>query len=170
VVDGPRLLGRWPRPSGRRRQRLRRSMRTNVRISRARIATGRGNGSKNASFKIREASRARAPDSPVPGEGRKPERPGRRRTLGAHAPRVGLSLTGLVSRVGVDGEAGFEHHLPQGCGNGFESALAENPGGDPKSRLWAAVVKRVHGCTNSLTRRRRTPARRRTPTSSGQSG
>jgi hypothetical protein len=49
-------------------------MRTNVRISRARIATGRGNGSKNASFEIRKASRARAPDSLSSSEGRTPER------------------------------------------------------------------------------------------------
>jgi hypothetical protein len=31
---------------------------------------GRGNGSKNASFEIRKASRARTPDSPLPGEHR----------------------------------------------------------------------------------------------------
>jgi hypothetical protein len=46
------------------------------------IATGRGNGSKSASFEIREASRARAPDSPMPGEGRSPNSPARRRTAG----------------------------------------------------------------------------------------
>jgi len=32
------------------------------------LATGRRNGAKNAAFEIRKASRARAPDSPMPGE------------------------------------------------------------------------------------------------------
>jgi hypothetical protein len=46
--------------------------------------------------RIRKASRARAPDSPVPGEGRKPERPGRRRTLMLIA--VWCCLGGCASR------------------------------------------------------------------------
>jgi len=41
----------------------------------AQFATGRRNGAKNASFEIRKASRARAPDSPTPGEGRSPNSP-----------------------------------------------------------------------------------------------
>jgi hypothetical protein len=57
--------------------------------------------------------------------------------FGAYAPRVGLSLTGLVSRVGVMALEPFELKLPQGRGNG------RSPEGDPKSRLWVAGAGRV---------------------------
>lgn len=73
----------WPHPtgfpSGRRRQCFRRSTRTGVRVSRSHIATGSSDGSKNASFEIPKASRARAPATrvclAVPGEGRSPNGP-----------------------------------------------------------------------------------------------
>jgi hypothetical protein len=48
---------------------------TNVAIFERNLPHGRGDGSKNASFKIREASWARAHNSPVPGEGRSPNSP-----------------------------------------------------------------------------------------------
>jgi len=38
--------------------------------------------SKSLWTRVREASRARAPDSPSPGEGRKPERPGPTKNTG----------------------------------------------------------------------------------------
>jgi hypothetical protein len=56
------------------------------------VAVGRQLRQDVATDEVRKASRARAPDSPMPGEGRKPERPN-----------------------------------------------------TPESRLWAAVVGRVHG-------------------------
>ena len=42
--------------------------------SKQRIATGSGNGSTAGRAEIRQASRARAPDSPSSSEGRTPER------------------------------------------------------------------------------------------------
>jgi hypothetical protein len=54
---------------------------TNVAILERNLPHGCGNGSKYASLEIREASWVRAPNPPVPSEGRKPEWSGRRRIL-----------------------------------------------------------------------------------------
>jgi hypothetical protein len=63
--------------------------------------------------------------------------------LGAAAPRVGLSLTGLVSRVGVVvSGACLVCKLLQGYSNGSKGGRDRDPGGGPESRLWAAVVER----------------------------
>jgi hypothetical protein len=43
--------------------------------------------------RIRKASRARAPDSPAPGEGRKPERPGRRRSWFVSSPSASFRVS-----------------------------------------------------------------------------
>jgi hypothetical protein len=45
------------------------------------LPQGCGNGSNDAASEIRKASRARAPDSPSPGEGRTPEWPGQTKKL-----------------------------------------------------------------------------------------
>jgi hypothetical protein len=44
--------------------------------------------------------------------------------------------------------------IATGSRNGSKGGLDRDPGGGPESRLWAAVVERVQGSTNSSTRRR----------------
>jgi hypothetical protein len=88
------------------------------------LPQGRGNESKNVSFKIRKASRARAPDSPMPGEGMGEVgclfdemgnlvEPTERRYMDVPAgPQRGMTTTrSVVERLQGDPE-GVRHEVP----------------------------------------------------------
>jgi hypothetical protein len=59
-------------------------------------------GLKSASLEIREASRARAPDSPVPGEGRTPEQPGQTENSRSRLLKPQRHAIGLADRLHLD--------------------------------------------------------------------
>ena len=65
------------------------------------LRQGCRNGPKNASFEVREASRARAPDSPSPGEGRVSRMP-----ANATTGRSGRTVSGAGERSAADERPG----------------------------------------------------------------
>jgi hypothetical protein len=75
VVGKAGLLGRWPRPPGPRRQCLRRSTRTDVRVSRAHCYRDVATDRRASSTEIWKTDRSRASGPPMPGEGRSPNGP-----------------------------------------------------------------------------------------------